>query len=739
MPGNPTPPNNWAIDESMIDKLPWSDRARMWAGLLAKSLPETLAREIQLATFNSCVTVYTVLSIMASGATVTITVALVPLDEPLARLWVVVHVAEYLLIWTNAFRARRKLTRRTLTIRDVYLMWTPPVVLAGLLWGSLPLVAGPEPLSRLYLTAAVAGMFSAVGFFWPFGIWPLSTLFAGLTLGGTVLTIVEFDPDGSPMFSVLAVLLLATLITLSGLAAHALARYTSDSVIARERQQSIDLLLHDHDRRGLDFLWETDDDLRFGPIPGRMTLAARGDPRVQQGQPILNLIDDPEVIGRIKERQAFDTNVTTSGPDGEGELRLSARPKPMRAARVGFRGIGTDAATARAAVEAERMQERLDTMVALTGGLAHDFNNQMATVVGAVELACLDDGIADSTRNLLQRAAEACMRTRRVTSELVAASGHSTTYEAAPFELVDAVQQIVDDVASLYPKVTIEVRSESTVWVHSDKSQYMRAVRNLVENGCHAVLDAPPELGQPRQVTVTIEHTPSATNPVSVTEVADTGPGFKPEHEDAIFNPFFTTRRAAGGTGLGLSTARGFAHQANGSLSAHNSERGARFRLQVPSIPAPLSEPAEPDEDLGDEYIPRIEGLVLVVEDEDGVALNVIGLLENLGATVETAADVASAIGGFTERVAELECVISDLALPDGEGFEVIAALRQRDPSLKAIYMSGYTQTLPSTVAPELRCPFLQKPFSTVELVESLRAAGVGVPEFVDVTGDVDD
>ncbi len=725
----------------MIDNLPWSDRARMWMGMQATSLPQPLAREIQLATFRSGVTVYTVLAVMAAGAAVTVTVALIPLNEPVARLWTAVHAVEYLLIWLAAYSARSRLRRRTLTLRGLYLTWTPPAIIAGLLWGSLPYVAGPEPLSRLYLTAAVAAMFSAVGFFWPFSIWPLGTLFAGVTLGGIVITVLEFDPADAPMFAVLAVLLLVTLTTLSGLAAHGLARTTCDSVTAKEQRQAIDLLLHDHERRGLDFLWETDDDLRFGPIPNTMANAARGDPRVRTGQPILNLIDDPQVIEHIKNRRSFDTNVITSGPDGEGELRLSARPKPMRAARVGYRGVGTDAATARSAAEAQRMQERLDTMVALTGGLAHDFNNQLATVLGAVELACLDKGIANSTKDLLHRAAEACMRTRRVTSDLVAASGHSTTYKAAPFELVDAVTQVVDEVASLHPTVEVLIRADTEVWVDADKSQYVRAVQNLIENGCEAVLGATPGPNQVQRVTVTVEYSAAEAgrDAVSLTEVADTGPGFDPAHEEALFDPFFTTRTGAGGTGLGLSTARGFAHQANGSLTAHNSGSGAVFRLRIPCIVSPFSEPSEPDKHLCGDYTPRIEGLVLVVEDEPSVALNVSRLLQNMGATVEIAPDVRSAISGFSDRISELECVISDLALPDGEGFDVIAALRSRNPKLKAIYMSGYTQTLPSTVAPHLRCPFLPKPFSTAELTQSLREAGVGVPQFVEAAGDADD
>ncbi len=697
-------------------------------GMRAHSMPEPLAREIQFASFKSGVTVYIVLSFMAAIATITVIVALIPLDRPIARIWVAIQAIQYGIIAVSAIVARSKLRTRTLTLRWIYTRMLVPTLIAGILWGTLPAVSVPEPLERLYLTAAVAGMFSAIGFFWPFGTWPLSTLFTASVLTCVVITVFEYDPAGGPMFAVLAALLLITLITLSGLAAHALAHTTCDSVIAKERQQSIDLLLRDQERRGLDFLWETDEDLRFGPIPTRMAQAARGDPRVEQGEPILTLIEDPTIVARIRNRQPFDTNVKTSGPDGEGELRLSARPKAMHATKVGYRGIGTDAATARAAAEAERIQERLDTMVALTGGLAHDFNNQMATVLGAVELACLDTGIAEPTKNLLQRAAEACLRTRRVTSDLVVASGHSTTYEAAPFELVSTVSEVVDDVAALYPDIVIDVRARTAVWVDSDKSQYMRAVRNLVENGCHAVLDSSQEPGKPRRVTVIVGNSTSTVRPLSVTEVIDTGPGFSPELELALFDPFFTTRRAVGGTGLGLSTARGFAHQANGSLTAHNTGSGARFELLIPSIPAPFEEWNGIDERATRDYTPKIDGLVLVIEDDESVALNVRGLLQTLGARVETASDVATAIGQFSDRISEFECVISDLALPDGEGFDIIAAFRQRDPDLRAIYMSGYTHTLLGNLSPELRFPFLQKPFSARELIESLRAIGVGVP-----------
>lgn len=710
-----------------LRQLPPSDWFRLWTNRRAKNLPEAIAREIQLSITSLSLDVTTFVTSLGLFATTVMVVSLVPLSTPIGKLWLALQASEYCVLLSSIWYLRRSRRRGTLTAAQFNRVLLAPTVMGGIFWGGLPAVVGSDSVELFYLALMVSALACSVGYFWTLGHWPLSILFASIILTSiTVIYSVNFTA-GETTILLLGPLLFVALVGTSINAQIVLVRSYYFEATARDREQTIGLILDDYDRGGQDFLWETDANLRFSHVPRQMVNAAHGDPRVCLGASLEALLQaEPAALAEVRANRPFNVRIAAVGPTGRGELRLWGRPKIFQKTLLGYHGVGSDADAARRAAESQRASERLDAMVALTSGLAHDFNNQLATVLGAVELAALDPTVTENTLGYLNRAVDACLRTRRITADLVVASGYDATYEATAFELGPAVDEVADDLHTLFPDLELTVRYESTAWVLADRDHYIRAVRNLMQNACQAVSAMPTDF---RRVAVRI-HTvgPPGGPRFACTDVSDSGPGVPTELTERIFEPFSTTRRASGGTGLGLSVARGFAHQAGGQLTLEPTSRGASFRLVVPLAEAPAcSTPTaiEPVTTGAATPKPSFSGRFLVIEDDQRVADNVATLLRSLGATADVAGSVAEAIERFRGRTAGVECVISDLVLPDGNGYDVIAALREEQSDLRAVYMSGFTPTLPADVAPELRCPFIAKPFSVAELAEILDAIGV--------------
>ncbi|HET6760481.1 MAG TPA: response regulator, partial [Gemmatimonadaceae bacterium] len=200
--------------------------------------------------------------------------------------------------------------------------------------------------------------------------------------------------------------------------------------------------------------------------------------------------------------------------------------------------------------------------------------------------------------------------------------------------------------------------------------------------------------------------------------VSDTGQGMDDHTRDRIFEPFFTTKPEGKGTGLGLSTVYGIVKQSGATITVDTAlGRGTAFRIYFPRTRAELSAPqAAPVRQQGSERL-------LLVEDDRSVRELAERIFRDRGYRVKATADGSEALRVFAAAPHEIDMVVTDLIMPGMSGRELVQALHQIRPDLKALYVSGYTED--EIIRRGLHDPsvaFLQKPFTADELVEKLQS-----------------
>ncbi len=207
--------------------------------------------------------------------------------------------------------------------------------------------------------------------------------------------------------------------------------------------------------------------------------------------------------------------------------------------------------------------------------------------------------------------------------------------------------------------------------------------------------------------------------------VTDNGRGMPPDVLERAFDPFFTTKEVGEGSGLGLSMVYGFARQSGGFATIESQPgEGTRVKLCLPRA----SEAGETLAALAPAPEPRAQcETVLVVEDDSDVRDLAVTVLAGLGYEVMEAADGRAALE-LLERAGRIDLVLSDVVLPGGvSGPELVARARDRQPEVKALYMSGYaTDALSEEGALDDGVHLLRKPFHRAELAKGVRAALAG-------------
>jgi two-component system, NtrC family, sensor kinase len=243
---------------------------------------------------------------------------------------------------------------------------------------------------------------------------------------------------------------------------------------------------------------------------------------------------------------------------------------------------------------------------------------------------------------------------------------------------------------SLTPEIKLIVNVDSdTAPVHVDGSELELSLLNLTMNAKDA-------MGRGGVVTLlarnaTAEEAPRAGEPFVVVTLSDTGHGIPRPTLDRVFEPFFTTKGTGHGTGLGLSQVQGFCEQSGGAVALESTEQvGTTVRLLLPAAQGDAPQAAAPTG-------VRASGLgerVLLVEDNDEVALTTRSLIQSLGYDVHRVGNAKEALR-YLAAGKPLDVLLSDVVMPGAmSGIDLAKLLKERHPHLPLVLMSGYTQNI---------------------------------------------
>ncbi|KWD49402.1 hybrid sensor histidine kinase/response regulator [Burkholderia ubonensis] len=376
--------------------------------------------------------------------------------------------------------------------------------------------------------------------------------------------------------------------------------------------------------------------------------------------------------------------------------------------------------TSRRAVEAElRQAQKMDVLGQLTGGVAHDFNNFLVAILGNLELLLPRlDGQHDA-QTMAERARRAAERASRLTRRLLAFArrqplqAERVSVRAMLAEMLDLVEY------SAGQRVTVVLEpAAEPLWVNVDRGQLENAVLNLTLNSAAAMPDG-------GTLTLAARREPAADGAAApcaiVLSVTDTGCGIAPLLLDKVIEPFFTTKAAGEGSGLGLSSVYGFVRQSGGDLRIHSEVgRGTRVELWLPEGAAPerrgaaTAAPALP-------AALRAGTRVLVVDDDPEVRDTALSQFAALGAQADAVATGEAAFDWLAKH-GPVTLVLSDISLgAGGSGIAFAARLAQRWPAQRVALTSGLPPEI-HQAHPDWRAdlPFVPKPFDLAALAALL-------------------
>ncbi|MEP6849946.1 MAG: PAS domain S-box protein [Acidobacteriota bacterium] len=367
--------------------------------------------------------------------------------------------------------------------------------------------------------------------------------------------------------------------------------------------------------------------------------------------------------------------------------------------------------------------QRMESIGTLAGGIAHDLNNMLSPILMSVEMLQLNEQ-TDKTRRWLEVIRENAERGADLVKQVLTFA-RGMDGERIALQAKHILKDLVVVLKETLPK-SIRVRFEidPALWtITGDPTQIHQVLMNL----CINARDAMPEGGalsltannvwlDETYVLPSIEIKPGRYIRVNV---SDTGVGMADDVKQRIFDPFFTTKEIGKGTGLGLSTALTIVRSHGGFIDVYSEpNEGTRFSFYLPS-----AETGDAKEHLAAiAEMPRGHNqVILVVDDESSIREITRATLERFGYRVITAEDGAEGLAIYTDRTTEIALVLTDMAMPNMDGFALIRSIREIDRGAKIIGMSGLMNFQQSAELQHLNIDtILPKPFSSEKLLAAI-------------------
>jgi PAS domain S-box-containing protein len=468
-----------------------------------------------------------------------------------------------------------------------------------------------------------------------------------------------------------------------------------------------------------------------------------------------------QTFKRMRDHEETIGDATVSLLDRDGDVRLfkaSCSPNfNSEGKMIGAVGVLKDITQQRRLEVQLQQSQKMEAIGTLAGGITHDFNNILSAILGYTELAILDAKDERKIRQHLEKIQGAGNRARDLVNQILAFS-RQTKQERFPVQLSSIVKEALKMLRASLPS-TIEIRQKIQAEqgpVEADSTQIHQVLMNLCTNAAHAMQEnggileigiqnvdfglrstdyekgkkqttlgghASDSTGQANQVSESqIEYLDVFPGPYLKLTVRDTGIGMTPDVLRRIFDPYFTTKEKAHGTGLGLSVVHGIIKSHGGSITVESEPgQGTTFHVYLPRMEYPKRKgdkmAASPHKG-----IPTGHERILFVDDEQ--ALVDIGrqMLEHLGYELITRTNSIEALELFKAEPDGFDLVITDMTMPNMTGEKLARAMMKIRPDIPIILCTGFSERITEKNAGKIGIRKLaMKPLAMRDLAEAIR------------------
>ncbi len=374
--------------------------------------------------------------------------------------------------------------------------------------------------------------------------------------------------------------------------------------------------------------------------------------------------------------------------------------------------------------EKYRQSQKMEAIGQLAGGVAHDFNNMLAIILGQVEIALMKINSGDPLEKRLQEIKIAAERSSNLTQQLLGFA-RKQSRQSQILNLSDTVANMLIVLKRLIGE-HLELRWNTKAklpLVDIDPGHLNQILTNLIINARDAIDGT-------GVISVNISqlfldgkscqsHPGSYSGEYILLEINDTGCGMDQETVNRIFDPFFTTKGIGKGTGLGLSMVFGLVKQNNGCIEVTSTpEQGSTFSLYFPQVQLKEEMTVQAD----NKILVKGSETVLVVEDETALLDITIAMLTEAGYRVLSAQGPFAAIQLVEKYKDPIHLLLTDIVMPKMNGVELSEHLIKIEPEIKTLYMSGYSKEHFNQMKQnKTTAQLLKKPFSAYKLAQKVR------------------
>ncbi|MGY4829905.1 MASE3 domain-containing protein [Sphaerotilaceae bacterium SBD11-9] len=441
-----------------------------------------------------------------------------------------------------------------------------------------------------------------------------------------------------------------------------------------------------------------------------------------------------------RELRVFDLTVRLRRADGQWRrMHLYSAPRRLDDGRVLWDGVAFDVTEQREADDARRALElrlretqKMEAIGTLAGGIAHDFNNVLGSLLGNLSMAREDlhKGATARADAAVAQAEKAGRRARELVRQILTFSRRQPQ-ELQRQPLQPLVEESVSLLRSTLPAgVNLDLTiAPVTLHVLADGTQVEQVVMNLCTNAWQAMG------GRHGHIAVNLEqvHLDAQTagslcglpaGDYVHLAVTDDGVGIEPSALDHIFEPFYTTKPAGEGTGLGLAVVHGIVRAHHGAITVDSKpDVGSTFHVYFPGVLPASGGGSKPDEPAAAAASGAGQH-VLYVDDDELMELMVVRLLEREGYRVSSYRNPAGALAALRAQPQVYDALVTDYNMPEMSGLDLAAQVQRIRPGLPVLLSSGYvSETLQAEAAQRGVIAIVHKQNTLEELSGQLRAA----------------